>query len=344
MGTSLTEQLQEKLTDGLESAFDVVRESRREQYEKNPAQRPVRADIDKLIRDSVATNATITGGASLIPGPWGMLAVVPELILVIKNQIGLIYDIGTAYGKEKQLTRELLLGVFISAAGASAGSLLSVHGGKVLVRRASLQTMQKMIAVLGGRVTQQALKSAVSKWLPIVGAAAMAAWTGYLTNQIGKRAKEIFELDIADDPSTLDIELATPAPEAVAAVAAPGTEPAVESLLEFCKLQVLIDLAKIDGRLAEAEMATIEEALASPDLSDEQRTQLRAALAGKSEALQGMDLLAARPDSAIALLATMVALARKDEEFHVAEKMYIRRVGGMLGFPAADVDEMIATA
>lgn len=40
MGTSLTEQLQDKLTDGLESAFDVVRDARREQYEKNPPSAP----------------------------------------------------------------------------------------------------------------------------------------------------------------------------------------------------------------------------------------------------------------------------------------------------------------
>lgn len=342
MGTSLTEQMETKITDGLQTAFESVLESRNEYYQNNPDKIPGPAAVDALVRAAVTQNAAISGGASLIPGPWGMLAVVPELLLVINNQIKLIYDIGAAHGRKEMITKELLLGVFISAAGSSAGSLLVMQGSKVLVRRASLQVMQKMIALLGGRITQQALKSAISKWLPGIGAAAMAAWTGYLTKQIGDKAREIFQHEIVNDPSTPDIELIKPVVVAESTIEVVGDE--ADDLLEFCKLQVLVDLAKIDGRLAEEELRFIDDAMESNELNPSQRERIRAALDGRSEALQGIDLVAAKPDSAIALLSNMVALANKDADFHITEKLYIRKVGGLLGFSQGDVDEIIALA
>ena len=342
MGTSLTEQMETKITDGLQTAFESVLESRNEYYQNNPDKIPGPAAVDALVRAAVTQNAAISGGASLIPGPWGMLAVVPELLLVINNQIKLIYDIGAAHGRKEMITKELLLGVFISAAGSSAGSLLVMQGSKVLVRRASLQVMQKMIALLGGRITQQALKSAISKWLPGIGAAAMAAWTGYLTKQIGDKAREIFQHEIVNDPSTPDIELIKPVVVAESIIEVVGDE--ADDLLEFCKLQVLVDLAKIDGRLAEEELRFIDDAMESNELNTSQRERIRAALDGRSEALQGIDLVAAKPDSAIALLSNMVALANKDADFHITEKLYIRKVGGLLGFSQGDVDEIIALA
>lgn len=195
------------LHSALNSAFDYVIENRSDYYRKNPSNLPQLDSVSGLISSYTRNNAAISGGASLIPGPWGMAAVIPELTLVIRNQIQMVYDIGVANGKQAQLTKELLIGIFLTAMGSSAGSLLTIHGGKILVRRASLQVIQKIIAMLGGRVTQQAIKSSVSKWIPFVGAGAMAAWTGYMTKNIGEKANELFKLEIEDDPQTLDIEL-----------------------------------------------------------------------------------------------------------------------------------------
>lgn len=341
MEKSLTDQIQDKVNDGLKDAFELVIKSRNAYYQEHPDKIPGPAAVDALIRACVTQNSVISGGASLIPGPWGMLAVVPELLVVIKNQIQLIYDIGAAYGRKEMISKELLLGIFINAAGTGAGSLLVVQGGKVLVRRASLQVMQKAVALLGGRITQQALKSAVSKWLPGVGAAAMAAWTGYLTNRIGEKARDIFaNHEIENDPDTLDIEPIQPVD--VADATASADEQAADSLLEFCKLQILIDLAKIDGTVSDEERQYIEKALESPELSDAQKARLTAALEGKSEALQGIDAVKARPDSVIALLSNMMALAKKDGDLHVAEKLYIKKIGALLGFSESEIDEILS--
>jgi len=203
----LGEQFQGKIEHAITEGVDSVVRSREAHYKKNPKKLPTLESVDSMISSTANLNAAISGGASLIPGPWGMAAVIPELVAVINRQLALIYDIGAAHGKQKQITKELVLAIMISGLGSSAGSLLTIQGSRVLVRRASLRAMQKIIALLGGKITQQALKRAVSKWLPVVGAAAMAAWTRHMTVQIGERANEIFQLEIQDDPSTLDIEL-----------------------------------------------------------------------------------------------------------------------------------------
>lgn len=196
-----------KVSDVLHESFDHVLRNRQEYYRQNPAARPSLSQVPSIIGSYTRNNAAISGGAGLIPGPWGMMAVVPELALVIRNQVQMIYDIGVAHGKEAQITRELLLGIFVTAMGSGATSLLTIQGGRLLVKRASLRVIQKIILWLGGKITQQALKKAISRWLPVVGAAAMAAWTGWMTKNIGKKANELFQLEIDDDPSTLDIEL-----------------------------------------------------------------------------------------------------------------------------------------
>lgn len=198
---------QKKITENIETAFSHILESRKSYYDENPDKIPSHDGISRIINSCTRNNAAISGGASLVPGPWGMAAVVPELTVVMRNQIRMIYDIGAAHGKKEQITKELLIGIFITALGTSAGSAIAIQGGKVLVRRTSLRAMQKMIALLGGKITQQALKSSVSKWFPLAGAAAMATWTGYMTKQIGKKANEIFQHEIVDDPKTIDIEI-----------------------------------------------------------------------------------------------------------------------------------------
>jgi len=190
-----------KLEKGIEGAFESVIARRQGQSGKSLAAVGVGAsNVDAIIARYVRDNAAISGAAGLIPGPWGMIAVVPEIAAVIKNQIEMVYDIGVANGKEAEITKDLLAGIVMSAIGTGASSLLVMHGSKVLVKRSSLRVFQKIVSMLAGKVTQQALKASISKWLPIVGAAFMAWLSAHLTNKIGQLANEIFskEIEITD--------------------------------------------------------------------------------------------------------------------------------------------------
>lgn len=342
MSQSLTERMQSEITEKLQGAFASVMEDKNRYYQENPGKIPDPVMIGSLISACAAKNAAISASASLVPGPLGMLAVIPELVLVTRNQIGLIYDIGAAHGKQEMMSKELLLGVFLSGMGTSAGSLMVLHGGKYLVRRASLQVLQKVVAILGGKITQAALKSAISKWFPGVGAAAMAAWSNYMTRQIGKKAHEILRNPIENDPATPDIQLIEPIEytPVVAECAAPATaEP-----LEFYKLQVLIGLARIDGRISEEEERFLVDALDTSSLGVDHKLRLTAMLTDKVVSTEGVQEISASPEDAIALLSSMTALAKRDDQFHITEKLYIRQVGKLLGFSEGDIDEAIATA
>jgi uncharacterized protein (DUF697 family) len=188
--------IQSKLAEKMMGVFELVVSDRSGHFAKHPDKIPDKKSVPSIINSYSVTNAAISGGASLVPGPWGMIAVIPEIAVVIRNQLAMIYDVGMAYGKSKVLTKELLAGVLITAMGASAGTLFVMHGGKILVKRVALRVFQKITTMLAGKLTQQILKSSISKWLPGVGAAAMAVWSNYMTRQIGKKAIEIFEKEI----------------------------------------------------------------------------------------------------------------------------------------------------
>ncbi len=76
-----------KLAQYLEGAFESVLLTRREHFAGGKSVRPSQGDIDGIIKSYANQNAVIAGAANLIPGPWGALTIVPEITLIIRNQI-----------------------------------------------------------------------------------------------------------------------------------------------------------------------------------------------------------------------------------------------------------------
>lgn len=198
--------MQAKLADAIDGAFQSIIDSKRlEASSRVPGSAATAAGagaekIENIINKCAIENAAISGSAGLIPGPWGMVAVVPEIAAVMRKQIGMVYDIGVANGKEAYITKEILAGIVLSAIGTGATGLFVMHGSKILVKRTSLRVFQKIVSLLAGKVTQQALKSAITKWLPIVGAAFMAWLSGHMTQKIGRAAQAFFnqEIELSD--------------------------------------------------------------------------------------------------------------------------------------------------
>jgi hypothetical protein len=69
---------------------------------------------------------------------------------------------------------------------------MAMRGDKEFVKRDWLRLMQRLVASLGGQVTQQALKGQVARWLPGARAMAMAAWASHGTEQVERRADQLF--------------------------------------------------------------------------------------------------------------------------------------------------------
>ena len=190
------EGFQANFNQKLEDLFTSVITERRAFYSKNPGAVPRQANVGDIIGGYANNNALISGSISLIPGPLGMAAALPELVLVFRNQLQMVCDIGRAMGKDREMSTELLLGIFARSLGVGAMGVMTIHSGKVLVRRSSLRILQSIIAALGGKITQRALKGMIGKWLPGIGAMAMGYYSRYTTIEMGQKAVEIFGMEI----------------------------------------------------------------------------------------------------------------------------------------------------
>ena len=338
----IAKTLQTKLAEELMGVFEFVISDRSGHYAKHTNQIPDKKSVPAIIKKYSLTNAAISGGASLVPGPWGMVAVIPEIAVVIRNQLAMIYDVGMAYEKDKFLNKELLAGILITAMGASTGSLLVMHGSKVLVKRVALRQFQKIITILAGKITQQVLKSAIGKWLPVVGATALAVWSNYMTRRVGKKAIEIFEKEIVLSEEIIDeIPLETESVSDPISTRSHASNPSNSP--DMPKVQTLINLMKVDGTIKTEEGEYLQTIIGNADLAECEKADLIQAIEYSGNFVVDYSAFASSPDDAIGLLVDMVTLAKRDGSFHITEKLFVKQVGKLLGFSENDIEETMET-
>ncbi len=85
-----SEENQSVLNKKIQEVLYSTVQGRKEAYEKGTVKAINRANIFELIAKTSNTNAAISGAVGMIPGPWGMAAAVPEIVLIIKNQMRMI--------------------------------------------------------------------------------------------------------------------------------------------------------------------------------------------------------------------------------------------------------------
>lgn len=189
-------ELATKIANVLQEALEHTVEARRAHFKANPHKRPSPLDGQRIISSYANQNFVIAGAANLIPGPLGVVAALPELTLIMRNQLQMIYDLGVAYGKQEEMTTHVLLGIFASALGEGMVGLATVEGRNLMIKRASLKVMQKLLQWLGGKISQRLLKHILAKWVPVAGAVLMAAWSRQSTLELGQRAQKMLQYDI----------------------------------------------------------------------------------------------------------------------------------------------------
>ncbi len=325
------EAIQEKISQGITKAVDQVIKEKEEEYSNNPS--PDKASIQTTIDSYANKNAMISGGAGLIPGPWGMAAAIPEITLIMKNQMSMIYDIAKAHGQTK-VSPEILIAVLFGAVGQGATSLLVVQGQKVMAKRIGAQALQKIIKALGGNITQKLAKSMAAKWLPVAGAVAMAAWSKYSTHKIATQAVEVFSKDIVyDDSETLDLQEED--------LQIQDNTEAFQSKISKLKIGTLINLMKIDGTIDDTEVTFIEGFIEKSNLSNEEQMSLIEEIGSSSKIQIDYSIFKNNTDEGLYLLIDLIALAKVDGEFHVTEKMFIKGISKVLNFDVEDLKELM---
>lgn len=164
----------------------------------------------------------------------------------------------------------------------------------------------------------------------------MACWSNYTTRKIGRKAVEILQQpiqvadEVIDGVSTVD-ELSQ---------AVTPLEPFEYAVLE---IKALIGLLKADRKIKPEECGYIETLIEHAEIPGETKTELAKLMGVKGKVLIDFGLFAQDPDQAVGLLMDLVALARRDGEFHVAEKIYIRKAAELMGLSHDDVKEAMST-
>jgi hypothetical protein len=147
-----------------------------------------------LARKAAARAAALSGTLALPPGLLGMLTVLPDLIAIWRIQAQMVADIAGLYGKDLQLTRvHMVYCLFRHAATQFTRDVAVRAGQRLLIRELSGGALRSVLSSVGITVTQRIAGTAASRWVPVLGAAAVAGYAYYDTLQVAKTAVRLLE-------------------------------------------------------------------------------------------------------------------------------------------------------
>jgi len=182
-----------RVVDAIENVVTGVPESR-ERSVQDPD-----AAARMLARKAATRAAALSGALALPPGVFGMLTVLPDLVAIWRIQAQMVADIAGLYGKDMQLTRtHMLYCLFRHAASQLTRDFVVRAGERFVIRQLSGGALRSVLTTVGISVTQRVAGTAASRWLPVVGAAAVAGYAYFDTLQVAKTAVRMLDTEIAD--------------------------------------------------------------------------------------------------------------------------------------------------
>lgn len=178
------------VVDAIENVVSAVPVSRERAAEPPDAARKA------LSRRAAARAAAVSGTLALPPGVLGMLTVLPDLVAIWRIQAQLVADIAGLYGKEMQLTRtHMLYCLFRHAASQLARDVAVRASERFVIRQVSGGALRSVLTGVGVAVTERVAGTAASRWVPLVGAAAVAGYAYFDTVQVARTAVRVLEVE-----------------------------------------------------------------------------------------------------------------------------------------------------
>ena len=159
-----------------------------------------RAAAQILARKAAARAAALSGVLALPPGVLGLFTVLPDLIAIWRIQAQMVADVAGLYGKEMQLTRtHMLYCMFRHASSQLARDVVVRAGERFVVRQISGGALRSFLTSIGISVTQRVAGTTASRWIPLIGAAAVAGYAYFDTLQVAKTAVKLLEGTTQED-------------------------------------------------------------------------------------------------------------------------------------------------
>lgn len=150
------------------------------------------ATARRLARKAAARAAALSATLALPPGLLGLLTVLPDLIAIWRIQAQMVADIAGLYGRDLQLTRtHLVYCLFRHAASHVVRDAAVRAGERFVIAQVSGGALRSVLTGVGLSLTQRVSGAAASRWVPIVGAAAVAGYAYFDTLQVAKTALSV---------------------------------------------------------------------------------------------------------------------------------------------------------
>ncbi len=185
--------LYERIFEKLEGLFDKVIYEKSRGYESNP--KPGIGDVDQIIKHYSSKCAMISLGAALKPGQMAVKSAVPEIVLGMKKQSEMIFDISAAYGKDDIMSREMLAGIlFTGVTGSSYGLLEFKNDGYTIYENQKL--FDNALYKTAKKISRMMFRSSFVRWLPGFSTVSSVLISGEVTRKIGTTTCDILSKGI----------------------------------------------------------------------------------------------------------------------------------------------------
>lgn len=157
--------------------------------------------VRELARQAARRAAVVSGGLALPPGPLGVLTLIPDLMAIWRIQAQLVADVAGVRGHSGTLTREqMLYCLFRHAAAQVLRDVVVRAGERAVVHRLTVTAIATIASKLGVHLSSQLLAKTASRWVPGLGAAAVAAYAWWDTERVARVADELFRAEVVLDP------------------------------------------------------------------------------------------------------------------------------------------------
>jgi hypothetical protein len=164
------------------------------------------ARAEALAAAAARRAAGISGGAALVPGPLGLLSLLPDIVGVWRVQAQLVADIAAVHGRSAALTTEaMMFCLFRHLVSQGLRDLVVRAGERWIVRAASAALLQRLAGAVGLRITQKSVGKVAARYAPVLGAMGVGAYAYYDTRRVARTAIELFGREVVNAPDVIDL-------------------------------------------------------------------------------------------------------------------------------------------
>ncbi len=312
-------QIKNNLCDGL---FEVMEKSFEQRKSDAANSNYTSADVGRIVEEYSKKNMMIAAGASIVPGPFGILGALPELLLNFNNQMSMMYDLGCANGKENFISKDFLLDIPIAVFGGNT-DLSKLQASKIDLTDSPEKILKEKASLLGTSIIERTLKKSVVQFIPVAGPVLMGTWAKMTTAKVSRGA--ILFLD--DQQSYVE-------------KVKPEESPEIQRQLQIEKIKGLTNLIEANNDINENQIELISTIIDNSDLTAEEKEYyLEEALRTGSEFKLNKKLLIdyeANDD----LMMELVIMAKRSGHVDETEKKYILKLGQELDLERAFVEDL----